>query len=292
MRQADLQVGDHVIVYNHPAYAKATAGGVWRLENAVVVQTSPDLLMQGHGSALRDQGGMWKEMISLFSAELDQRRADVEGLARVQTFGPNTVTVDTTKFLTPGIHVDIVRDDPGEAVLASNREIAAMTGRVIRYNGNIVSATTRHRLRRARTRAFDGAYEAIDGVLFLLVRRVAPAVSQYDAASQRADWFLAWFGDDTDEAIRKDAARAAFVKAQHLIDYTQERDEAGKTRTVGWFPLWRPSQKGAGPLRRNGKIVRTEPVTVEPRQVAGWTWFFDPDPAKRDLVPVIRPREL
>ena len=51
VRQADLQVGDHLIVYNHPAYAETTAG-VWRLENAVVVQTFPELLMQGHGSAV------------------------------------------------------------------------------------------------------------------------------------------------------------------------------------------------------------------------------------------------
>jgi hypothetical protein len=291
VRQADLQVGDHLIVYNHPAYAKATVGGVWKLENAVVVQTSPALLMQGHGSPLRTQGGMWDEMISLFTAELDQRRADVEGLARVLSFGSGTLTVDTAKFLMPGIHVDIVSDDPGEAVLAADRQITAVTGRVIRYSGASASAPTRHRLRRARTKKFDADYEAIDGLSFLLVRRVAAAASQYDAASQKADWFLAWKGDAADEAIRKDAARAAFVKAQHLIDYTQERD-GGTTRTIGWFPLWRPSRKGGGPLRRDGKIVRIEPVKVEQRQVAGWTWFFDPDPARRDLVPVVRPREL
>ena len=81
------------------------------------------------------------------------------------------------------------------------------------------------------------------------------------------------------------------MKAQHLIEYTQERD-GGTTRTIGWFPLWRPSRKGGGPLRRDTKIVRIEPVKVEQRQVAGWTWFFDPDPVKRDLVPVVRPREL
>ena len=58
MRQADLQVGDHLIVYNHQAYA-ATTAGVWRLENAVIVQTFPELLMQGHGSAVLNQGAMW-----------------------------------------------------------------------------------------------------------------------------------------------------------------------------------------------------------------------------------------
>jgi hypothetical protein len=138
---------------------------------------------------------------------------------------------------------------------------------------------------------FDGAYEAIDPGSFRIVRRVASAASQYDPASQLADWFLTWIGDDTDEAIRKDQARASFVKDRQLIEYTRERDGT-KTRTVGWFPLWQPSKAGGGPLRRNGKIARIEPVLVEPRQIAGWTYFFDADPARRDLVPVVRPREL
>jgi hypothetical protein len=291
VKRADLQVGDHLIVYNHPAYAKATVGGVWKLENAVVVQTSPDLLMQGHGSPLRDQGGMWNEMIGLFTAELAQRRVDVEGLAKVQRFGTGTVTVDTARWLTVRMRVDIVRDDVTETVLAPDREIISINGRVIGYAGQNVSATTPHRLRRAHGRAFDNAYESINDASFQLVRRVAPAASQYDPASLRADWFLAWLGDAAEEAIRKDAARAAFVKEHHLIEYTSERN-GGKDRTVGWFPLWRPSRAKGGPLRRGGKIVAIEPVTVEPRQVAGWTWFFDPDPAKRDLVPVLRPREL
>jgi hypothetical protein len=47
----DLMVGDHVIVFNHPAYDKAKeAVDVWRLENALVVATSPRLLLQGHGT--------------------------------------------------------------------------------------------------------------------------------------------------------------------------------------------------------------------------------------------------
>ena len=45
------EVGDHVIVYNHPAYDKVKeAVDVWRLENALVVATSPRLMLQGHGT--------------------------------------------------------------------------------------------------------------------------------------------------------------------------------------------------------------------------------------------------
>jgi hypothetical protein len=47
----ELQVGDHVIVFNHPAYDMAKdPDDVWRLENALVVSVSPRLLLQGHGT--------------------------------------------------------------------------------------------------------------------------------------------------------------------------------------------------------------------------------------------------
>jgi len=290
VRQGDLQVGDHLIVYNHPAYA-ATTAGVWRLENAVVVQTFPELLMQGHGSAVLNQGAMWKAMIKYFRDELAEHRAAVDGLARIERFGPNTLVVNQTQFLGSGMRVDIVRDDASEALLAADRQIVSVSGRIVRYSGASVSAQPRHRLRRARGTLFDDRKEAIDGNTFRLARRTPPATSQYDGGHQRADWFLIWRAQEEEEAIRKDAARAAFVKAHHLVEYTREQ-ESGKATTIGWFPLWLPATKGGSPVRRNGRIVSTDPVEVQLRNVAGWTWFFDPNPAKRDLVPVIRPREL
>ena len=290
VRQADLQVGDHLIVYNHPAYA-ATTAGVWRLENAVVVQTFPELLMQGHGSAVHNQGAMWTAMIKYFRDELAEHRAAVDGLARIERFGSNTLVVNQARFLGPGMRVDIVQDDAGEKVLAADRRIESVSGRTVRYSGASVSAPARHRLRRARGTHFDDLKESIDGNTFRLARRVPPAMSQYAGIHQRADWFLIWVASEEEEAIRKNTARAAFVKAHHLVEYTRER-LSGKVTTIGWFPLWLPATKGKSPLRRNGRIVSTDPVEVQLRNVAGWTWFFDPDPAKRDLVPVIRPREL
>jgi hypothetical protein len=291
VRRADLQVGDHLIVYNHPAYA-ATTAGVWSLENAIVVQTFPQLLMQGHGSAVHNQEGMWTAMIRYFRQELKEHRAAVEGLARIERFGPNTLAVNDAQFLKVGMPVDIVRDDAGEEVLAANREIVSVSGRTIRYSGASVSASARHRLRRARITLFDDRKEAIDGGTFQLARRVPSAQSQYEGIHQRADWFLIWMvRKQRDEAVRADPARAAFVKARHFVEFTREQD-SGTAKTVGWFPLWRPSSKAASPMRRNGRIVNTEPVDVQVRDVAGWTWFFDPDPAKRDRVAVIRPREL
>ena len=229
VRESDLQVGDHLIIYNHPAYRRAAVDGVWQLENAFVVQTFPTLMMQGHGSPLLTKGGMWDVMIDLFHTELKKRRADIL------------------------------------------------------------------ELRRPRTRLFDQKFEGIDGVTFLLARKVEPSASQYAPALQHADWFIVWIvkkdDDERELAIRTDPVRAAFVKERHLIEYTQERIN-NKLETVGWFPLWRPSKKGGVERRKNGKITAIEEVTIKQPDVAGWTWFFDPDPKKRDRVPVIRPREL
>ncbi len=99
VRQDDLQVGDHLIVYNHPAYDHITLHGVWRLENAVVVQTLPELEMQGHGSYVFSIGGAQRAMAKLFNDELELRRRDVEPLAAVRADGPNTVTVDSVARL-------------------------------------------------------------------------------------------------------------------------------------------------------------------------------------------------
>jgi hypothetical protein len=294
VRESDLQVGDHLIIFNHPAYRRAAVDGVWQLENAVVVQTFPELLMQGHGSPLLNKGGMWDVMIDLFHTELKRRRADVLGLCKVLGFGNNTVTVNDLRFLSRGMRVDIVRDDLGEAVLAADRTIVSIAGATVRYDGPSVSATTAHRLRRARKKLFD---QGLDGIEenFLLARRVTPSASQYAPGFQHADWFIAWVVKDKDEekelAIRTDPVRAAFVKERHLIEYTQERI-GNKPQTVGWFPLWKPSKKGKTERLKNGKITAIEEVRVQQRDVSGWTWFFDPDPKKRDRVPVIRPREL
>jgi hypothetical protein len=74
IQTADLQIGDHLIVYNHPAYDKATVGGVWRLENAVVVQLYPRLLLQGHGTNPLTLDEMKRQMVRLFNKELDRLR--------------------------------------------------------------------------------------------------------------------------------------------------------------------------------------------------------------------------
>jgi hypothetical protein len=75
---SQAQVGDHLIVYNHPAYDKATVGGVWRLENAIVVQVYPKRLLQGHGTNPLTIDEMKAQMIGLFNGEIKRLRQRVE----------------------------------------------------------------------------------------------------------------------------------------------------------------------------------------------------------------------
>jgi hypothetical protein len=75
---SQAQVGDHLIVYNHPAYDKATVGGVWRLENAIVVQVYPKRLLQGHGTNPLTLDEMKAQMIGLFNGETARLRKRVE----------------------------------------------------------------------------------------------------------------------------------------------------------------------------------------------------------------------
>ena len=90
-----------------------------------------------------------------------------------------------------------------------------------------------------------------------------------------------------EEKIRQDAKRAEFVKKQHFVDYTVEKDGADST-TVGWFPLYEPVKKGGKPVLKGGKIVGIQPISIGVDNISAWTWFADPD-ANAANVPVIRP---
>ena len=82
-----LQIGDHLIVYNHPAYDKATVGGVWRLENAVVVTVYPKLLLQGHGTHPLGFGQMKSIVVGLFNGEIAKLREKVEAHIQAGSIG-------------------------------------------------------------------------------------------------------------------------------------------------------------------------------------------------------------
>ena len=81
IRESELQVGDHVRVWNHPAYEKMTVEGAWRLENAIVVQTIPKLILQGHGLPPLGLEDMKVRMIDLFNHALVPLQNKVKRLA-------------------------------------------------------------------------------------------------------------------------------------------------------------------------------------------------------------------
>jgi hypothetical protein len=134
-------------------------------------------------------------MVSLFNAELERRRANVDGLAAVRSDGPDTNRVNRVRNLRVGMRIEIAHRVTTDAVLAPNREIMAIDrgARVVSYSGADVVASTAHFLRRPRFPA--GALEAIsvDGVE--MIRRIPAAASDHAGRHRGADWHLVRIAD-------------------------------------------------------------------------------------------------
>jgi hypothetical protein len=84
IRFGDLQPGDHLIVYNHPVVDRLVMDNTWRLENSVVVQVYPKLLLQGHGLLPDTAAGMRNTMLREVATGLDEARALVESKLATQ----------------------------------------------------------------------------------------------------------------------------------------------------------------------------------------------------------------
>jgi hypothetical protein len=295
VRASQLQVGDHLIVYNHPAYEHTTLHGAWRLENAVVVQTTPELLVQGHGSPIMSIAAAKAHMLDLFLKALESCRAALRPLAKVaSSTGTNSVKVNSTSALRVGLAIDII-DAATEVPIAPQRRITSIDARArtVGFSGGAVAATAKHALRRAHRKQFAGKFDSVflnspttSNEIFLL-RRVDPVNSAFAPGSQGGDWHVAWVAKDREEKIRIDPKRAEFVKKTHFVDYTVETDGADSL-TIGWFPLYEPVKKNGKPVMKNGKMVGITPKAIGADNIAAWTWFADPD-ANAANVPVVRP---
>jgi hypothetical protein len=295
VRPQELQVGDHLIVYNHPAYEHTTLHGAWRLENAVVVQTTPELLVQGHGSPIMSIASAKAHMLGLFLKALTICRAALRPLAKVTaSAGSTAVKVDSTSAVRVGMKIDVI-EAATETPIAQQRKVTRVDARAktVEFDGAAVAATAQHALRRAHRPQFGGKFDSLflasptsANEIFLL-RRVDRAASAFAPGSQDGDWHVAWVAHPREEKIRLDAKRAAFVKKQHFVDYTVEKDGAYST-TVGWFPLYEPVKVGGKPVLKRGKIVGIQPISIGVDNISAWTWFADPD-ANAATVPVIRP---
>lgn len=296
----DLQVGDHLIVYNHPAYEFATAHGAWRLENAVVVQTVPELLIQGHGSYILTIDGAKREMLTLFRAALDRCRAAVGALAKVVGSGTemNTMKVDTVRELAVGMVIDIIEAGT-EMALAKRRTITRIeqAGKLVTYDGARLFPTTKHVLRHPRKPQFNDTYEGVElsfgkNADVFLIRRVSQAQSKFGRGARDGDWHVAWVLPTDDQAggraVLNNPDLLKHLKDAHFVDLTVEKTRRGD-RVVGWFPLYTPATKGGRPVVKDGKFVGIQPTPIGPRNIAAWTWFAarDPDATR---VPVLRPK--
>lgn len=296
---SELQVGDHVIIYNHPAYEHSTIHGAWRLENAVVVQTVPDLRLQGHGSFILSLDTARREMLRLFNKALDACRIAVGPLAKVTGSGPgfNTFEVDSVKALAEGMAIDIVEADSPIA-LAKDRLIVGLDRKknLVTYGGTRLFPTVKHVLRRKRVPQFQNGYESVElssgGENVFLLRRVSPAASKFAKGARDGDWHVAWVLPTQDQAAGRQILRTPavlnFIRKQHFVDFSLEVAN-GKDMVVGWFPLYTPAEKRGKPIVVDGKFTGIQPTPIGPRHIAAWTWFQTPN-ADATRVPVLRPK--
>jgi hypothetical protein len=284
----DLQIGDHLIIFNHPAYTGATATGVWRLENAVVVQTVPSLLMQGHGSTIYDLAYAKQRMLQLFNNEVAGRRANVLWQPPIRGRGTNAdgsswIDLDRSERPFVAMHIDIVNPADGSVVsancpVAKVETVKASAGawhKRVTHVGTPVPAGAPSALAVRFARQKDGAFTAIFPGEVEIVQRVDPSVSQYKGIHRRADWHLFWEADPDEAWAAADPARAAWIKQVQYVDYTIING-----KTFGWFPLWRPMRKQDGTMYfSGGKIVKTEENVLGVDAVAGWGWLVMRDPS-------------
>lgn len=275
------QIGDHLLVYNHPAYDKATVGGVWRLENAIVVQVYPHLLYQGHGTNPLTIGDMKAKMIGLFNRGLQRLRvillvefAQASGWPslNIPNFGTKSGETQWRGFA-DSILTDILRRGHTEEIrIKRQRAIGALRFAFRRLVGGL-----------------PAAFQEIDfGGNGKLVRRFDFAASTYLPILRYADWWLRWLHDDKkgESAIAANQARRDLAKQIHKIEYDA---------THAYFPLWEPQLRRNGrnrsPYRNSsGKISRIQQVRVSADMVTAWTWYMPDSPALRSETPVIRPR--
>jgi hypothetical protein len=293
----DVQLGDHLIIFNHPAYRGATQTGVWKLENAVVVQTVPSLLMQGHGSTIYDLAEAKRRMLGLFNNEVAGRRANVLWQPPIRGRGTNPdgsswIDLDTSERPFVGMHIDIVNPADGSVVSADcpvakveNAKSGSGTWhKRVTHVGVPIPVGAPSALAVRFAHQTFGAFTAIFNGEVPIAQRVAPSASDYKGIHQRADWHLVWEADPDEKAAAADPARAALIKQKQYVDYT-----VVGAKTVGWFPLWRPKLHSDGtPYTSGGKIVATEENVLGVDAVAGWEWLVMRDPS----VPATKPQKV
>ncbi len=84
-RRNDLVIGDHVYFFNHKAYDVLIqgVGGVWRLENAILVDRLRGVdYFLGHGSGYETEGGIKRKLLREYNNHVAQARQIIAATER------------------------------------------------------------------------------------------------------------------------------------------------------------------------------------------------------------------
>jgi hypothetical protein len=258
VRMSDIQLGDHLIVYNHPAYDRLVRHNTWRLENAMVVQLYPKPLVQGHGMLPKTVWAERAEMLELCNKALARARTLVEEALETPpaTTGFPTIPAETrrarivrrvppgnSQYTTENQKADwwvcwIPGDDKGEAALANS----------------------------TRTARRNAAWN-----------------------EQKVEFVTPWDATATLSDLRV-AVRAG-------LNRTTPPAPPATDDALAFFPLWQPGQTQSG-VKRNpqNKIDRIHEVEISQPMISFGGWYIPPPPGPgdppepRDTVTVIRPK--
>ena len=126
----DLQLGDHIIFWNHTLYS-LLARGDWRLENAIIMSLDSDpttgktrkrhIRMQGHGTGVRFFGGFQDEIASKIEGGLKAAQAEVKGKVVGKSPAPTSLSFKGAR---------LVEWVPYSALAASLEQVQFSSGKV------------------------------------------------------------------------------------------------------------------------------------------------------------------
>lgn len=240
VRKSDLHVGDHLIIFNHPGYDNSNLSGPWRLENAIVIQTSPKRLFQGHGIPPMTFGQMEKAMLRKFNRYLSRLRKRVKD--HLQTNPSSTATI-----------IDLV--DPPTTF--STAEQNAFRQFIRQKKGRI------KRLVSPALSDYKSIYHCADWWLEWDVKDVFSSRYELYALNKL----------EATGASELTAGKEHFWK-KHRIKYSKVGGQ-----WIAHMPLWEAVKKKNGDPVKNsaGKISRIRKIEVTSRMIESWSWFT-PDP--------------
>jgi hypothetical protein len=248
----DLQVGDHLIVYNHPVFDRLVENNTWRLENAVVIQVYPKTLLQGHGMMPETAQGMRSQMLEECRDGLVAARQLVEEKLAAQQ--PPAATGFPTFKLTRGRRAAVVRRVP--------------------------PASSEYTAEHQKADWWVCWIPGEDKGEAALANSTTSARRDVARNEQKVEFVTPW-----DVSANMPAIRTA-VRAQLKVTTQPATNDA-----LTFFPLWEPAKRQGGVSRNaQNKIDRIQEVKIDEPMVSVGGWYIPLTTEPRDEVTVIRPK--